>query len=205
MRYAPGHRQATKTRILHAAGRRFRAMGYGGIGVDGLAQDAGVTSGAFYGHFRSKAEAFREAVVAGMEELREGIISFQREHGRSWVSSFTAFYFGPKLQCEMEEGCALPSLTPEVSRGGEDVRRAFETQVSDIAAVIADGMPESQSCGMTRQEIAWVMLALMSGGTTLARAVHDEAKAAEIARAVSRAVATIGAPVAAEAATASAG
>jgi TetR/AcrR family transcriptional repressor of nem operon len=200
MRYAPGHRQATKTRILHAAGRRFRAMGYGGIGVDGLAQDAGVTSGAFYGHFRSKAEAFREAVVAGMEELKEGIISFRDEHGRSWVSSFTAFYFGPKLRCEMEEGCALPSLSPEVSRGGDDVRRAFETEVTDIATMIADGLSEPQPCGMTRQESAWVMLALMSGGTTLARAVHDEAKAAEIARAVSRAVTAIGAPGLVEAA-----
>ena len=195
MRYAPGHRQATKSRILHAAGRRFRAMGYGGIGVDGLAQDAGVTSGAFYGHFRSKAEAFREAVVAGMEELREAVISFREEHGRSWIARFTSFYFGPKLQCEMEEGCALPSLSPEVSRGGEDVRRAFEAQVTDIAAIIADGLPEPRSGEMTRQDCAWVMLALMSGGTTLARAVYDEAKAAEIARAVSRAVAALDAPL----------
>ena len=57
MRYAAGHKEGARTRILDAAGRGFRRLGFGGIGVDGLAKEAGVTSGAFYGHFPSKAEA----------------------------------------------------------------------------------------------------------------------------------------------------
>ena len=39
-------KQETRQRILDAAGRGFRKGGYDGIGVDGLAKQAGVTSGA---------------------------------------------------------------------------------------------------------------------------------------------------------------
>ena len=66
MRYGPGHKDEARSKILNAAGRGFRSLGFGGIGVDGLAKDAGVTSGAFYGHFSSKAEAFKAAAVAGL-------------------------------------------------------------------------------------------------------------------------------------------
>src|SRR2546425_2773958 len=72
MRYAPDHKDKAKTKILHAIGRGFRRLGFGGVGVDGLAKEAGVTSGAFYGHFPSKAEAFKAAAVAGLVELRQG-------------------------------------------------------------------------------------------------------------------------------------
>jgi AcrR family transcriptional regulator len=62
-------KEQTRQRILEAAGRSFRKGGFGGIGVDGLAKEAGLTSGAFYVHFGSKAEAFRESVQQGMADL----------------------------------------------------------------------------------------------------------------------------------------
>src|ERR1700759_2288391 len=59
-----------RARLVDAARRGFRASGFGGAGVDALAKGAGLTSGAFYAHFDSKAEAFRLAVVAGLSFLR---------------------------------------------------------------------------------------------------------------------------------------
>ena len=85
VRYAPGHKEKSRARIVDAAGRGFRKSGYGGIGVDGLAREAGVTHGAFYGHFRSKAEAFNAAVVAGLQELRAGIEALRDEYGVGWL------------------------------------------------------------------------------------------------------------------------
>ena len=82
MRYGPEHKGAARTKILDAAGRGFRRLGFGGVGVDGLAKEAGVTSGAFYGHFPSKAEAFKAAAVAGLVQLREGVESLQASEGR---------------------------------------------------------------------------------------------------------------------------
>ena len=73
MAHKAGQKEAGRARILLSAGRAFRSHGFGGCGVDGLAKGAHVTSGAFYAHFKSKADAFREAVVAGMADLRRGV------------------------------------------------------------------------------------------------------------------------------------
>lgn len=54
-----------RARLADAVGRGFRTGGFGGAGVDALAKGAGLTSGAFYAHFESKADAFRLAVADG--------------------------------------------------------------------------------------------------------------------------------------------
>ncbi len=111
MGHPPGKKEETRARILAGAGRAFRSQGYGAAGVDGLARAAGVTSGAFYAHFSSKADAFQEAVVAGMRELGSGIRAVQAEAGLKWVGRFVEFYLSEKRTCDPSESCALQSLT----------------------------------------------------------------------------------------------
>ena len=52
MRYGTDHKQATRQRILEAAGRRFKQDGIDGAGVAAVMSDADLTNGAFYAHFR---------------------------------------------------------------------------------------------------------------------------------------------------------
>ena len=47
MRYSKDHKQATRRRVLEAAGRRFKQDGIDGAGVDAAMSDAGPTKGAF--------------------------------------------------------------------------------------------------------------------------------------------------------------
>ena len=54
MRYGKEQKQATRQRILEAAGRRFKQDGIDGAGVAAVMSDAGLTNGAFYAHFASK-------------------------------------------------------------------------------------------------------------------------------------------------------
>ena len=54
MRYGKDQKQATRQRIVEAAGRRFKQDGIDGAGVAVVMSDAGLTNGAFYGHFSSK-------------------------------------------------------------------------------------------------------------------------------------------------------
>ena len=184
-RYAPGHKEQAKARILAAVGRGFRKRGYGGIGVDGLAKEAEVTSGALYGHFPSKEVAFKEAIVIGIEELRLGIEALRTEHGAKWVQAFVDFYVGHKRTCELGDSCALQSLTPEVQRADSATKAAFEAEMSLVARAVADGL--SGTTATRRLERAWALLAVLSGGVTLARAVKDQAVADGIAAAIRKA------------------
>src|SRR5690242_4670685 len=111
MAHKADRKEQSRTKILQSAGRGFRRHGFGGLGVDGLARDAGVTSGAFYAHFKSKSQAFREAVGAGLGDLKLGIETLQRERGSRWRDALIDFYVGERRTCSLTESCALQSLS----------------------------------------------------------------------------------------------
>ncbi|OOG81093.1 TetR family transcriptional regulator [Pseudomonas sp. A25(2017)] len=177
-------KQQTRQRILDAAGRGFRKAGFGGIGVDGLAKEAGVTSGAFYAHFDSKAAAFRESVAQGMAELKEGVRHFQGQHGHTWWPEFVCFYLGEKRKCELSESCALQSLASEISRSDPNSRAEFEAELLNVAALIVAG-PTSEHAPADIGE-AMFALSTLVGAVTLARAVADPAVAEKIAAAAAQ-------------------
>ncbi|MEP9350817.1 TetR/AcrR family transcriptional regulator [Xanthobacter sp. KR7-225] len=168
--------------MIAAAGRGFRRKGFGGIGVDGLAKEADVTSGAFYGHFPSKDAAFKEAVVAGVNELRAAIETLRAEHGAKWIEVFIDFYLGQKRTCELGSSCALQSLAPDVQRADSEIKGAFEAEADRVARAIADGLPGKADD--VRMRRAWALLSILSGGVTLARSVQDAAAGEAIAQAV---------------------
>lgn len=170
-----GSSSGARERLLAAAGRGFRVGGYGGIGVDGLAKEAGLTSGAFYAHFGSKADAFRLALVDGLATLVGGITAFREEHGSAWLAPFVDFYFGERLDLELAEACALPTFTADAARADAPTRDAFQAELERVAAAIADGLGGDD--GRAR---AWRLMALLSGGAAIARAVPDPAVRAEI-------------------------
>ena len=192
MRYGPDHKEAARRNILSAVGRGFRRHGYGGIGVDGLAKEAGVTSGAFYGHFASKGDAFEAAALAGLVELRQAIERFQAEEGAGWLGRFVDFYLSTKRTCELGESCALQSLTPEVARAGRETRASYEVELLKVVEAAAAGLPGKTAAA--RRKVAWTVLAALSGGVTFARAADDAKVGVQIAAALK---ATIDALVAA--------
>ena len=182
MRYKSGHREESKAKILSAVGRGFRKHGYEGIGIDGLAKEAGLTSGAFYGHFSSKEEAFNETVIEGFRDLRENIEQLQSERGENWVALFVDFYLGTRRTCDLAESCALQTLTHEVARSSELVRESYQVEVMKVIDVVAKGLPQGTMA--ERRNRAWALMSLLSGGVTVARALADDALSAKTAKAL---------------------
>ena len=185
MRYSAEHTRETRTRIINAAGELFRKEGYGGSGIDGLTKAAGVTNGAFYGHFKTKRDAFRTAIVAGLEDLRRGISEIKATGAKDWLRTFVDFYLGPKRICDIGESCALPSLSPDVMRADIETRIVYQAELLGIIAEISAGLPGRSE--NARDETAITLLALLSGGVVLARTVPDPALSERIAQAVKRA------------------
>lgn len=179
MRYKPGQKEETRRKMLEAASRGFRSHGYAGIGVDGLAKSAGVTSGAFYAHFGSKDAAFEAALTFGLDEVIDAIPQFQSEHGPGWIQAFADYYLGEPHRKDLACGCAMAALTPEVVRGGPALQTLYEEKMSKIAGLMARGLSgESEE---ERLILAWTYLSTLIGGLSLARGMKTEATAAKIA------------------------
>ena len=169
-------------KVIEAAGRGFRKHGYAGIGVDGLAKAAGVTSGAFYAHFGSKNGAFDVALAAGLDEVIVGVPEFQTKHGTDWVKAFVEYYLGKPHRNDLECGCAMATLTPEVVRSGTEVHAAFEKKMSKIAALVAQGLAGDSD--EERRARAWSMLGILIGGINIARAMKSTKASEEVADAI---------------------
>jgi len=166
--------------------RGFRKGGFGGLGVDGLAKEAGVTSGAFYVHFGSKSEAFSAAVAEGMAELKDAVLASRAEHGKAWWPEFVRFYLGVKLSCDLADSCGLQSLSPDVARADDAARIAFEQGLEEVAQAVVEG---PRSPGAPRDAAAaLVAMATLVGGVTLARAMHSPEASRGIADAIGRAL-----------------
>lgn len=172
MRYKSSHKAEVGPKLLEAVGRGFRRAGFGGIGVDGLAKEAGVTSGAFYGHFESKDAAFTVAAVAGLDALREAIDHLQSEHKDTWATTFIDFYLSERLTCELGESCGLQSMTPDVMRASDATKSQYEQALINVANSVARGLAGDTKA--KRLQKAWGLLAVLSGGVTMARSVADE-------------------------------
>ena len=77
MRYGDGHKQATRQRILEAAGRRFKQDGIDRAGIAAVMSDAGLTNGAFYAHFASKEDLV--ANVLADRDVSDQLLARSRE------------------------------------------------------------------------------------------------------------------------------
>lgn len=178
MRTKRRNKDETRAAVIEGAGRGFRKKGFGGSGVDGLAKEAGVTSGAFYGHFKSKEEAFRQVVEAGLEVLRNAIAEIQAREGDNWLPVFVEFYLNEKRTCDLGESCAMQNLTGEVVRADRATMDTYRTGMLGVVEQVAAGLravPADE-----RQQRAWALLSMLAGAVSLMRALGDETMAAGI-------------------------
>lgn len=175
-------KEETRRNMLDAASRNFREKGFAGVGVDGIAKAANATSGAFYAHFGSKDGAFRAALDLGLDEVIDGIPRFQRDFGDGWTDAFIEYYLGRAHRDDLACGCAMTSLSPEISRADDETRALYDRKMQTIAGLVARGLPQFPDT--RRLEKAWAFLGVLIGGLTIARALKDDAAIDAVSNAI---------------------
>src|SRR5437868_10881351 len=133
MRYSKGHKQATRQRIVEAAGRRFKQDGIDGSGVATVMSDAGLTNGAFYAHFESKEDLVANVLA---DQLRAQRQSFDAQlSDRAGLEAFIRSYLAPEHRDQCADGCPSAALLDEIGRRPEGTRHVF---TDELMAVIDD-------------------------------------------------------------------
>lgn len=181
-------REQTKLRMLDAASRSFRSHGFAGIGVDGIAKAAGVTSGAFYAHLGSKNKAFEAILITGLDEVIEGVPKFQQDFKTEWVQAFADYYLGPPHIGDLEGGCAMASLTSEVVKSDAILQSIYEQKMSKIADLMAVGLADGEDAD--KKARAWTLLSTLIGGLNIVRAIGDDTVAQNVATSIKQAAIT---------------
>ncbi len=171
-RAANRSKEATHDRIVEAAARAIRRSGYNGTGVADIMNDAGLTHGGFYAHFKSREAMLAEAADrAGRESvaLMERIVAAVPP--KQALSEMLKAYLSKAHVEGIETGCATAALGSEMPRQAPEVRRAATRRIKEMVDLVARQSPDWGQPGA--HERALVTVATMVGALVLARAVDD--------------------------------
>jgi TetR/AcrR family transcriptional regulator, transcriptional repressor for nem operon len=169
MRYGKDHKQATRQRILEAAGRRFKQDGIDGAGVAAVMSDAGLTNGAFYAHFASKEDLVAHVLADQLRAQR------QRLHAQppdpSGFEAFIRAYLSPEHRDQPADGCPSAALLDEIARRPAATGQTFTDELLATADDIAARLDRTDA-NAARTD-ALTLLGSMIGTLQLARALTD--------------------------------
>ena len=166
---------AHRAAILDQAGRLFRERGIDAVAVADITRAAGLTHGAFYGHFPSKTALAAEACAGS---LRDGADHWRRRaararaDGRDPLRAIIDAYLTERHRDRPEDGCALSSLGPEIARAELPLREALDAGVTALTEVLEEeiGARQPRLDAPARARAALAVLAALAGGMIVARA-----------------------------------
>jgi TetR/AcrR family transcriptional regulator, transcriptional repressor for nem operon len=163
-----------RERVLDAAARLFREHGFEGVTVAQIMTAAGLTHGAFYGHFNSKddlvAQSFAHVLFPESGGVRRG----------TSMASFAESYLSTQHRDVPGNGCLFSTLGTEAARTSGPTRgtmtRALQQQFDEFSRT-APGKTSPE-----RRRAAIVGWSAMVGALMLARISDDPALSDEILR-----------------------
>ena len=168
-RYAPEHKDATRRRLLEAAGRRFKSDGIDGSGIATLVADAGLTNGAFYGHFASKDDLVASVVAQQLSDQLAVVDALPA--GPESVAAFLREYLSPTHRDDLAGGCPSAALLDEIGRCDDGTRAAYTDGARSMIQAIARRLDDGDAAAAEARAIS--LFALIAGAVQLARAVTD--------------------------------
>jgi len=183
MRYAPGHNEAARERILEAASRLFREHGIAAVGLAKIMAEADLTVGTFYTHFDSKEALLRESLLQTLQARHEALEQALR--GGDLEMAVRA-YLSPEHRDAPGAGCPVAALAPEVARHPRATRHTFASHVEPSLDALAGWLSTRRRKKVGRADAA-ALLGLLVGTLQLARATPDRAESGAILEAGVRA------------------
>lgn len=158
-----------RRRILDAASRLFREKGVDAVSVGKVMKAAGLTHGAFYGHFSSKDDLVAQTVAHSLTRAIEQAGEF---------APFFADYLSPRHRDDAAGGCPTAGLGADLRHQTPAARAAMTAGLKSQIERITEALPET--AGASRRRAAIGSWAAMVGAVILARAIDDPALSAEV-------------------------
>jgi TetR/AcrR family transcriptional repressor of nem operon len=165
--------QQNRARILDAAATLFRERGFDDVTVAEVMQAAGLTHGAFYGHFSNKEDLVNQAVAHVPTEARRAEIAAIKD-----PVDYANAYLLKSHRDNVGTSCPMSSMGTDAARASGSVRK---TLTAALKRGIAWFGPVSQ--GKTAEEQRRAAIAnwsAMVGAIVLSRMVDDASLSDEI-------------------------
>ena len=177
MGFSQAQKAESRQRVLDVAARQIREHGLEALGVADCMRSAGLTHGAFYGHFSSREALIRaaleQALTKGQTRLRSRMAD-AAEHAKTPLEAIADAYLNPTHADNPGTGCALCAVAGDTVHATADVKALYTTYLRRLAAKL------TQAAGSENEASGLGVAAAIVGAITLARAVDDRELALSI-------------------------
>lgn len=156
------HKQQTKDKILASAAKLFAHNGFEKISIDQVMQDARLTRGAFYSHFKSKSDLYSQAIIKGAQAAQ----TRKPKNSNVSLANIAQYYLSQTHRDESDESpCPLAFLVSDISQQNEEIKNTYTKMFK--------GFVEQASTHTEDQQKALQSVVLMIGGLAISRALND--------------------------------
>jgi TetR/AcrR family transcriptional repressor of nem operon len=171
MGYSQAQKAESKRRVLETASRQIRENGIEALGVADCMRSAGLTHGAFYGHFSSRDALILEALEHALSDSEKRMASrpSAADQGAGTpLQSIASAFLSDTHAMNPGNGCALCALAGEARHANADVRALLTRYVRQFASRV------TKAAGSDSEEVGLGLVATIVGAITLARAADDD-------------------------------
>jgi TetR/AcrR family transcriptional regulator, transcriptional repressor for nem operon len=183
MRHSKAEKAKTHRRIVTIASKRFREKGLAGIGIADLMQEAGLTVGGFYKHFKSRDDLVAEAVGAALGSWKRRADAAASGGPPLTYEELVDDYLSEAHRDDLGTGCPVGALAGDIARSGKRTRGLVTRQIREDIKLLASLMRDRNGKDRAQSRATLTYCALV-GAIGVARAVSDEQLSREILRTV---------------------
>ena len=185
MGYSQAQKAESRQRVLDTAARQIREHGLEALGVADCMRSAGLTHGAFYGHFSSRDALIIAALEQAMTRGQKRVISRAADAAERSKTPFEAIvdaYLHPAHADNPGTGCALCALAGDAVHATADVKALYTTHLRRLADQLTHAAVGGDESGdeSGNKALGLGVAATIVGAITLARAVDDHELALSI-------------------------
>jgi AcrR family transcriptional regulator len=179
--------EATRAELIRVARRLFAEHGFASVAAERIVQEAGVTRGALYHHFRDKRDLFRAVYETIERETAERVAAAALTREDPWEQQLAAV--GAFLDACLDRDVQRIALVDAPSVLGQAAWREIEAQYG--LALVQAGLQAVMDAGLIdRQPVEplahLIFGALIEAGLLIARAEDRELAREQVAASVER-------------------
>jgi TetR/AcrR family transcriptional regulator, transcriptional repressor for nem operon len=174
MGFSQAQKAESRQRVLDVAARQIREHGLEALGVADCMRSAGLTHGAFYGHFSSRDALIVAALEQAMTRGETRVMSRATdaaEHAKTPLKAIADAYLHPAHAENPGTGCALCALAGDAVHANADVKALYTTYLRRLADQLTQAARGGNRNG--DEALGLGVAATIVGAITLARAVDD--------------------------------
>ena len=177
MPYSAEHKKATRDKILDSAIKLFSTKGFDQVSIDELMQDAGLTRGAFYSHFKSKQAVYAKAMVKGAKQSQITQAKPDEIEDTEWIKRLLSGYLSVDHVTQKISPCPLAFLITDIANNETEVQDTYTRIFKRINAMVYSHFANDRSKGsgsQVSQQDVFSAIAMMIGGVAISRALNDD-------------------------------